>query len=230
MNFDFYLFDLDGTLLNLGNIGAYADEILIEVLKRLNITKAPDRAERKNLWFNIENYINVLDNWGASNPKDFWKFFDEIDFEKRKILLLKKELSLFDDVIETLEKISNHVDCKKMAIVTNTVHDIVNYFLDTSKISGYFKEIFSLGFKNDQNSAKPSPDGILTILKKFNYKSKVNKAIMIGDSIFDIVAAKKAKISACLIRRDIEKNYKEWEIQPDYVIKSLNELIDFRPN
>ena len=80
MNFDFYLFDLDGTLLNLGNIGAYADEILVEVLKRLNITKAPDRVERKNLWFNIENYINVLDNWGASNPKDFWKFYDEIDF------------------------------------------------------------------------------------------------------------------------------------------------------
>ena len=230
MNFDFYLFDLDGTLLNLGNIGAYADEILIEVLKRLNITKAPDRAERKNLWFNIENYITVLDNWGASNPKDFWKFFDEIDFEKRKILLAKKELSLFDDVIETLEKISNHVDYKKLAIVTNTIHDIVNYFLNTFNISGYFHEVFSLGFNNDQNSAKPSPDGILTILKKFNYKSKVNKAIMIGDSSFDIIAAKKAKISACLIRRGIEKNYKEWEIQPDYVIKSLNELIDFRPN
>ncbi len=227
MNFDFYLFDLDGTLLNLGNIGAYADEILVEVLQRLNITKVPDRAERKNLWFNIENYINVLDNWGASNPKDFWKFFDEIDFEKRKILLAKKELSLFDDVIETLEKISNHVDYKKLAIVTNTIHDIVNYFLNTFNISGYFHEVFSLGFKNDQNSAKPSPDGILTILKKFNYKSKVNKAIMIGDSIFDIMAAKKAKISACLIRRGIEKNYKEWEIQPDYVIKSLNELIDF---
>jgi len=49
---------------------------------------------------------------------------------------------------------------------------------------------------------------------------------MIGDSIFDIIAAKKAKIAACLIRRNSENNYIEWEIQPDYVIKSLNELID----
>ena len=226
MNFDFYLFDLDGTLLNLGNTGAYADEILGEVLKRLNIIKAPDRDERKNLWLNIKNYLNVLDKWGASNPKNFWKFYDEIDFEKRKILLAKKELSLFDDVIGTLEKISNHVEYKKLAIVTNTIDDIVNYFLNTFNISSYFHEVFSLGFKNDQSLAKPSPDGILTILKKFNYNSKVNKAMMIGDSIFDIMAAKKAKISACLIRRDIEKNYKEWEIQPDYVIKGLNELID----
>lgn len=226
MNFDYYLFDLDGTLLNLGNIGAYADEILVEVLKRLNIINPPDRVERKNLWLNKENYLNVLDKWGAANPKDFWKFYDEIDFEKRKILLAKKELSLFDDVIGTLEKISQHVDNKKLAIVTNTIDDIVNYFLNTFNISSFFHEVFSLGFKNDQSFAKPSPDGILTILKKLNYNSKVNKAIMIGDSIFDIMAAKKAKISACLIRRDIEKNYKEWEIQPDYVIKSLSELID----
>jgi len=226
MNFDFYLFDLDGTLLNLGNIGAYADEILVEVLKRLNIINPPDRVERKNLWLNKENYLNVLDTWGAANPTDFWKFYDEIDFEKRKILLAKKELSLFDDVIEPLEKIFNHVDYKKLAIVTNTIDVIVNYILNTFNISGYFQDVFSLGSENDQSYAKPSPNGILTILKKFNYNSKVNKAIMIGDSIFDIMAAKKAKISACLIRRDIEKNYKEWEIQPDYVIKSLNELID----
>ena len=226
MNFDYYLFDLDGTLLNFGNIGGYADEILVEVLKRLNITSTPDRVERKTLWLNIENYIDVLDKWGATNPKNFWKFFDEIDFEKRKKLLAKKELSLFDDVIETLEKISNHVDYKKLAIVTNTIDDIVNYFLNIFNISSYFHEVFSLGFENDQSFAKPAPDGILTILKKFNYNSKVNKAIMIGDSIFDIMAAKKAKISACLIRRNIEKNYKEWEIQPDYVIKGLNELIE----
>lgn len=226
MNFDFYLFDLDGTLLNLGDIGTYADKILVEVLKRLNITNVPDKDERKTFWFNLENHINVLDNWGASNPKNFWKFFDEIDFEKRKILLAKKELSLFNDAIETLERISNHIDNKKMAIVTNTIDDIVKYFLNAFNISGYFQEIFSLGFKNDQNSAKPSPDGILTILKKFNYKSKVHKAIMIGDSIFDIMAAKRAKISSCLIRRDVEKNYKDWETQPDYVIKSLNELFN----
>jgi len=226
MNFDYYLFDLDGTLLNLGNIGAYADEILVEVLKRLNIINPPDRVERKNLWLNKENYLNVLDTWGAANPTDFWKFYDEIDFEKRKILLAKKELSLFDDVIEPLEKIFNHVDYKKLAIVTNTIDVIVNYILNTFNISGYFQDVFSLGSENDQSYAKPSPNGILTILKKFNYNSKVNKAIMIGDSIFDIMAAKKAKISACLIRRNIEKSYKDWEIQPDYVIKGLNELIE----
>ncbi len=226
MNFDFYLFDLDGTLLNLGDIGIYADMILVEVLKRLKITNIPDKDERKTLWFNLENHISVLDNWGATNPKNFWKFFDDIDFENRKILLAKKELSLFDDAIETLERISNHIDNKKLAIVTNTIDDIVKYFLNAFNISGYFQAIFSLGFKNDQNSAKPSPAGILTILKKFNYKSKVNKAIMIGDSIFDIIAAKRAKISSCLVRRNIEKNYKEWENQPDYVIKNLIEIID----
>jgi hypothetical protein len=35
MKFDFYLFDLDGTLLHLGDIGAYVDQILKETFTRL---------------------------------------------------------------------------------------------------------------------------------------------------------------------------------------------------
>lgn len=90
----------------------------------------------------------------------------------------------------------------------------------------FFHEIFSLGFENDQDSAKPSPEGILTILKKFNYNSKHDKAIMVGDSAFDIMAAKKAKISACLIKRHFNRNFKEWKVQPDHVIEQLDELVD----
>jgi pyrophosphatase PpaX len=226
MNFDYYLFDLDGTLLNLGDMSNYADQILVEVLKRLKLSKLPTNLERKSFWFNIENYINVLVSWGAKNPHDFWKFYDEIDFEKRKLRISNREIHLFDDVIGTLEKIYDPVGNKKLAIVTNTVDNIVHFILDTFKIHQYFHEIFSLGFENDQDSAKPSPDGILTILKKFNYNPSRNKAIMIGDSVFDILAAKKAKISACLVKRHFERNYKEWKVQPDYVIENLDEVVN----
>ena len=53
---------------------------------------------------------------------------------------------------------------------------------------------------------------------------------MIGDSIVDVYAAKKANISACLIRRDKSKyrdGYGAWEYNPDFVIEQLNEILNF---
>lgn len=228
MKFDFYLFDLDGTLLHLGNIGAYAEEILVETLNRLKAKYPPSSNERFKLWSSKEGYLKVLEGWGVEEPQKFWKFFDEIDFEKRKTLIKKKKILLFQDVRIVLKKIYRHKERKKMAIVTNTAYYICEFILNRFNISKFFNETFSLGYyDNDQELAKPSPNGILTILDKFEYDPKVSKAIFIGDSKLDIIAAKKAGIYACLIRREItsrNKQYKKWEIQPDFVIEGLYEL------
>ncbi len=228
MNFDFYLFDLDGTLLHLGNIKAYAEEILVETLNRLKARYPPIRNERFKLWSSEEGYLNVLEEWGVEEPQNFWKFFDEIDFDKRKILIKKKKAFLYQDVKYVLEKIYLHKDSKKLAIVTNTAYYICEYILNKFNINKFFHETFSLGYyNNDQELAKPSPNGILTILDKFKYDPKESKAILIGDSKLDIIAAKKANIYACLIRRDIDtrnRHYKNWDIQPDFVIEELDEL------
>jgi len=229
MNFDFYLFDLDGTLLHLGNIGAYADNILVKTLDKLKAHYPPDRNERFKLWLSEEGYIYVLGEWGVEEPQNFWKFYDEIDFEKRKILIEKKEIFLYNDVKTILEKVYYNKYNKKLAIVSNTAYYIVDYVLNKFDISKYFHEIFSLGYyNNDQELAKPSPKGILTILDKFEYDPKESKALLVGDSKFDIIAAKNANIYACLIRRDIHtrnRHYKKWDVQPDFVIEGFDELL-----
>ena len=229
MKFNFYLFDLDGTLLHLGNIGVYADIILVETLERLKANYPPNRNERFKLWSAEEGYFNVLEEWGVKKPQNFWKFYDEIDFEKRKNLIEKKKVFLYQDVKTVLEKIYHHKDNKKLAIVTNTAYYIVEFILQKFNISKYFHDIFSLGYyNNDQELAKPSPKGVLTILDKFKYDPKESKAILIGDSILDIIAAKRANIHACLIRRAIDarnRHYNMWDVQPDFVIERLDELL-----
>ncbi|MFX1419989.1 MAG: HAD family hydrolase [Promethearchaeota archaeon] len=230
MNFDFYLFDLDGTLLHLGNIRAYAEEILMETLNRLEAKYPPIGNEKFKLWSSEQGYLNVLEEWGVEEPQNFWKFFDEIDFKKRKILIKKKKVFLYQDVQYVLKKIYHHKDNKKLAVVTNTAYYICKYILNKFNISKFFHETFSLGYyDNDQELAKPSPKGILTILDKFKYNPNESNAILIGDSKLDIIAAKKANIYACLMRREINprnRQYKEWHIQPDFVIDGLNELFD----
>ncbi len=229
MNFDFYIFDLDGTLLDLGNIGNHVDLILVKTLKKLNVKKIPEKNERNNLWRSFEKYKEVLRDWGINDSDLFWKYYDKNDFKIRKKLLRKKQISLYKDVKAVLEVIQNHKENKKLAICSNTADYIVDFFLNYFKINHYFHTIFSLGTNINQKFAKPSPNGIFNILKKFDYDPSEKSAIMIGDSIHDITAAKNAKISSCLILHHIQKDhmsYKRWNIQPDYVIEHLNELIN----
>ncbi|MFX1377212.1 MAG: HAD family hydrolase [Promethearchaeota archaeon] len=228
MNYDIYLFDLDGTLLDLGNIGSYSDQILVQTLRKLKIDKFPNRSERKELWISEKHFQNMLNKWGIACSVNFWKYYDKTDFEERKILLKNKKISLFKDVKNVLELIYTHKENKKLAICTNTSDYIVDFFLIHFKIKKYFQEIFSMG-ATPQEYAKPSPNGILTILKKFEFNSQNQTALMIGDSIHDIKAAKKAKISSCLINRHLGKElefYRHWDYQPDFIIENLFELCE----
>jgi HAD superfamily hydrolase (TIGR01549 family) len=227
MRFNIYIFDLDGTLLNLGDLGVYADKILFETLISLNTPNIPGKEERRSFFSSHLDYIKILQKWGVSKPENFWHQYDKVDFEIRKDLIKSKAITLFKDVESVLEKIFNHDKSKKVAIVSNTADYIINYFLKYFKIIQYFHEIFGMN-DNNQQSAKPSPSGINLILSKFNYDPTNNTALMIGDSIVDIIAAKKANICSCLINRTINsnvKNYNSWQYQPDYVIEDLHELL-----
>ncbi|MFW9972521.1 MAG: HAD hydrolase-like protein, partial [Candidatus Odinarchaeota archaeon] len=120
MKFDYYLFDLDGTLLDLGNIGDYSDQILVETLLNLGVKKVPDKMERMELWQSGRQFQEILKNWGISKSDNFWECYDKTDFKNRKILLRRNQISLFKDVRKVLELIYNHKDDKKLAICTNT--------------------------------------------------------------------------------------------------------------
>ena len=229
MKFDIYIFDLDGTLLNLGNIGVHADQILQKTLIRLNAPIIPDMNERRQFWGSGNNYIDILNNWGVSKAQDFWEQYDKVDFKQRKILLNQNKIALYDDVEIVLERIYKDKDKKKIAIVTNTANYVVDYILKKFNIASYFQEIFSMGFKDDQEFAKPSPRGILSVLEKFGYEQNIHRALMIGDSISDIRAAKKANISACLVKRDTMRyniDTTEWDFQPDYIIERLDKILE----
>ncbi|MFW9968677.1 MAG: HAD family hydrolase, partial [Candidatus Odinarchaeota archaeon] len=103
---------------------------------------------------------------------------------------------------------------------------IVDFFLKQFKINHLFHEIFSMGH-NNQEFAKPSPNGIIEILRNLKFNSQKENAIMVGDSISDIKAAKAANISSCLINhQNSDERYKKWDTQPDHIIEHLEELID----
>ena len=141
MKFDIYIFDLDGTLLNLGNIGVYADQILQKTLSRLNAPVIPGENERRQFWGSGNNYIDILNKWGVSKAQDFWEHYDKVDFKQRKILFKQKKIALFDGVEDVLEKLYTHNDGKNIAIVTNTSDYVVEFFLKKFNIASFFQEV-----------------------------------------------------------------------------------------
>jgi HAD superfamily hydrolase (TIGR01549 family) len=227
MNFNFYLFDLDGTLLNLGNMSAYADMILVSTLNKLKASRLPEKDQRSEFWSSGSNFISVLKKWGIKSPDRFWEHYDKIDFEYRKVFIEQKKIYLFNDVSPILKDL-NHQENIKLAIVSNTSDFVVDHMLKKFNISQYFQDIYSMGVKVDQKTAKPSPNGILSVLARLNYDPLYHKALMIGDSKVDIAAAKKAGIQACLINRGLQRHshhHNDWNFKPDYIIEKLDELL-----
>jgi HAD superfamily hydrolase (TIGR01549 family) len=214
-------------LLNFKDPAKYFDNVLVETIKRITAAPLPSRKERNKFWLSGEKYIDMLENWGINDVNHFWMHFDDIDFELRKNLLSQDELNLYHDVKDVISRLKEAG--KKIAIISNAADYIVDYILKRFQILDLFDEIFGLGFDKDQAIAKPSPFGILKVLKKLNFNRDESKAMMIGDSRLDIYAAKRANIVACLIKRELNKypdGYKKWEYKPDFEINHLDELLD----
>jgi HAD superfamily hydrolase (TIGR01549 family) len=225
MRFDCYLFDLDNSLLEIPNPSEYFDDVLVGTLNKFSLKKIPDFNERNKLWKAGEEYLNILKKWGITDSENFWKYFDEIDYIKRKKLIKGDKLNFFPDVLDVLNKLNSAN--KKMAIISNTADYIIEYVLNKLNYESFFHETFGLGYDKNQSIAKPSPEGIKLVLKKLEIDPKSSNAIMIGDSIVDILAAKRANIQACLIRRNLDKypeGYDKWEYPPDYIIEKLDDL------
>lgn len=227
MPFTCFLFDLDNTLLHIPNRGHYFDNVLIETLKSLEIRNIPDIAKRNAFWSSGQEYIRVLKEWDAKNPQSFWKNFDDIDFRNRKRLIKENKLNLYHDVINTLDALRNK-NGSKLALISNASHYIVDYIIERFEISHYFHGTFGLGFNKDEEIAKPSPNGILRLLKEIEHDSPNADILMVGDSYVDVYAAKRAGITACLIRRDPDR-YKnqihKWDHKPDFIIENLDEIL-----
>lgn len=202
MTINCVLFDLDNTLVGIPHTWNYFDTLIQDVLKMDYNLSIPSIDERNSLWRSGKEFVSILKNWGVIDPHDFWIKFDQRDGFKRKKLIKDGQLILYDDVIPTLKKLNNIGI--KTGIVSNTPDFIVDYELDAFKLAPYFDKVLGLG--DDQSICKPEPDGINMILE--DMKCNPAKAIFIGDSVVDIIAAQRAKVYPIYIDRNKEKRKK----------------------
>ncbi|MFH1332092.1 MAG: HAD family hydrolase [archaeon] len=127
----------------------------------------------------------------------------------------KKYAKPFKGVRETLKKLKKDY---KLGIISNCKHKEIIQIIDAANLD---KKLFNVIIGNDDvKHGKPWPDEILKAEKLTHVKAEY----MVGDTIYDMIAGKKAKVKTIAVltgnhTREMLKKYK-----PGYIIRNLKEL------
>ncbi|MDD5163751.1 MAG: HAD family hydrolase [Candidatus ainarchaeum sp.] len=203
------IFDLDGTLID--TIPFHAESFI--TLFGLFGHKVKKQKIKHYLRLNTEEIYKKL---GAKKTLklDMKKFLEL----RRRIYYaaIKGKKTVFNDVFPALQKLKKY----RLGIATNSSRKT----LLKSTPKGLFKKFDSAISFSEVKSAKPSPEMLLKIAKKL--KAKTKECLVIGDSVMDVKAAKKAGMKIMSIyRKTGASTLKELQREkPDFIAKSLSEI------
>ncbi|MFX1390950.1 MAG: HAD family hydrolase [Promethearchaeota archaeon] len=221
------IFDLDGVIYDITSAIKKAVDDGIEKYKLENVNRDDVMEEIAHLIEEIQNYPvpKILLNSFDLLKVDFLKgisFFKKLriaiflfnQFNKYK----EEESTIFKGIDDLISEMAKKV---KLAILTNNKSQYAEEVLEKFNLSHYFDII--IGF-NDVTEVKPSPEGILKILDKWNLKP--SDAIFIGDMTTDVDAGKAAKVKMICVASGLAQKQKLAEHKPDILVDNTENLIE----
>ncbi len=123
----------------------------------------------------------------------------------------------FDGVCEGVQKISDKG--YKMGIVTSKRMHLVKRGLDLIGIADFFDVIIT---PDDTQKGKPDPEPILLGCEKLDVLPE--ETIYVGDSVFDMQAAKSAGTQLCAVKYTLTNHQNILEFKPEFFVDSIAEL------
>jgi len=174
-DYDFYLFDWDGTLMN-------STEIWVQAMHE-NLLKYDLNLPREVLLASMGDWKDLIKH---GLPADEHPNYHIATGEMAAARM--SGAPLYDGVREMIYALKK--EGKKLAIVTASRPMIINAMLTKHALEGAFDVIVT---HEDVVEQKPHPEGILTALERLGATDKT-RAVMIGDTARDTLAAKNAGI------------------------------------
>ncbi|MCG3215931.1 MAG: HAD family hydrolase [Candidatus Heimdallarchaeota archaeon] len=226
LDVDTLLFDMDGTLTDLGKRWWAPFFRAFEKMK-------PNYDEKRKKEVFEEIFTSVMKtSLGSSRlikATTFWRATKALDlslFEIFKALKLVKNDPLAFKEVVPLEGVENileqlHSRGYKLALVTSAGDKTVNIAKNKLKVLNSFDFIVT---RNTVKRIKPNPDSLLLVCKELNKKPE--SCAMIGDSPQDIQAGKAAGTKTVAILGVNGKYTKDILVQlkPDVLLESIHEL------
>ena len=109
----------------------------------------------------------------------------------------------------------------RIAVVSSNPRLIILRMLEVSSIRRYVDVIVG---QDDVNKGKPSPEPILKALSLLN--AKPTESIVVGDSVYDIIAARRAGVVGIGIATGVSSPADLIKAGARFVVKDLHELLN----
>lgn len=204
------IFDADGTLLD-------TDEVLFKTWEELFLLYKPKDYKIDREFVRSFSGPPIEESIKRAFPEY------ELDFILKEYRLRAKKyydpyLKLFENEIEVLKKLKESGFI--LTIATSKNRELLEYSLDKFNMRKFFDVIVT---SNDGFKTKPNPDSLNYIKDTLGYKN--NESVMIGDTLFDALAAQNAHIDVILMKM-CKREY-ESDPKASYYATSFEDLYDF---
>lgn len=210
MNFTFIIFDLDGTLTD-SRKGIYNS--LHYAIDRLGLKTPPEET--------LSSFI------GPSLQKSFKSFFELDDQNTDLAVKLFREYytekgwrenELYPGITELFVQLKSQN--KKIFVATS------KYEKYAAKILEHFElDKFLSGLKGADYSGTLSKTELISEILRTNNLTH-SKAVMVGDTHFDVHAAKECSIASIAVGYGFGKKEELIKFKPDFFVENVSELLD----
>lgn len=207
---DLMVFDLDGTLI----------DSKIDIACSVNLTFKELGIKEKNpeeIYSYIGEGVRKLIKATLGEEKD--ALFDEAIriFRGYYLAHLLDTTSIYPGVKEIL----HHFQDKDKAIITNKPIEYTTKIVDGLGLRQHFKVIVA---GNNGIRLKPEADMLIKVISDLNVKKE--RAVMIGDGVNDILAARAADIRSCAIGSGLGNKDLLLSLNPDYFCEKIEYIKD----
>ena len=200
-------FDFDGVIINSEPLIKYA---FTKSCKTLFGEEFVPPVE-KYLSYGGDSFLRIMEKLKLP-ALEMHKIFKEISREKIDMVTVFPEM---EKIIKTLSEKNI-----KMAIITGKDYDRTVALLKKFNIDKYFEHVIC---SDKVTFPKPNPESIFKALECFGLES--NEVIMIGDSVADIVASKRANIETIGVTWGVGKENVLRELGADHIIHSPDDIL-----
>jgi len=203
--------DMDGTItrFNLDFMDARRRALL--ELDRLNL-RTPDMTEQMSFYVILGALKQRLD--AVSYGKVRSVIYGILENMENKAAT---EGTLLPGVLDTLQKL--RTSSLKIGLVTNNGRRGTDLTLKRCNLERFFDAVAT---RDDCVDMKPAPECVLKVLHEMHVAP--SEAILIGDGVMDIMAARAAGIPSVAVATGPFSSGRLMEAEPDFLLGSVNDL------
>lgn len=201
-------FDMDNTLIDANKLHV---EAFNKAFKKNGLKRV--KAERLKKKFGKLGSLILKELFPKLSKKEVIKVLRDHDsFVYNET---KRYAKPFRGVKKTLIKLKKDY---KLGIISNCMHKEITQILEAAKLD---RKLFDVIVGNDDvKHGKPWPDEILKAEKLIHVKA----GYMVGDTIYDIMAGKKARVKTIAVLTGNHTRRMLQKYKPDFILRDVNEI------